>query len=145
MDFEHTSDYKKVKEAILCKYEINKETYRLRFRASTVLKGETPKELQARLKDLYEKCMMPKQKTKEEIGDTIVLEQFLDVLNPELRTWIQEHNPASSIQAAELADAFIAARRTYRGYQPGQSTRTFSPSSKPEGVWSLPEPQSYEH
>ena len=35
------------------------------------------------------------EKTKEQIGDAIVLEQFLHILNPELRVWVKEHNPPS--------------------------------------------------
>lgn len=58
----------------------------MRFRATTVEEKETPRELQTRLKDLYDKWMVPKEKTKEQIGDAIVMEQFLRVLNPDLCT-----------------------------------------------------------
>ncbi|XP_053733793.1 uncharacterized protein LOC128766297 [Synchiropus splendidus] len=116
MDIDDTLDYGKVKSAVLQKFEICAETYRRRFRSSVPGEEETPKELQARLKDLYDKWMAPKTKTKEEIGDIIVLEQFLKVLNPELRTWIKERDPKSSKEAAELAEAFLAARR--RDYHP---------------------------
>ncbi len=47
-----TPDYKAVKQAILAKYEINSETYRLRFRARETLE-ETPRELYVRLKDFF--------------------------------------------------------------------------------------------
>ena len=96
MDILDTMDYGKVKNAVLYKFEINPDTYRLRFRTSVVGEDETPKELQARLRDLYEKWMNPKEKTKEQVGDAIVMEQFLRVLNPELRTLVREHNPATS-------------------------------------------------
>lgn len=47
MDIEETMDYVKVKNAVMHKYEINAESYRLRFRSSKLEDDETPKELQA--------------------------------------------------------------------------------------------------
>ncbi|XP_035482881.1 zinc finger protein 446-like [Scophthalmus maximus] len=106
MDFDDTMDYAKVKRAIFDKFEISTETYRFRFRSTSAEEEETPKELHRRLKDLYDKWMVPKEKTKEQIGDAIVMEQFLRVLKPDLRTWVKERYPTTSTQAAELAEAF---------------------------------------
>ncbi|CAI5694735.1 unnamed protein product [Oreochromis niloticus] len=52
--------YDKVKAAILSKYDVNPETYRQRFRSLEVRPDENPKELYARLKDLYRKLIQPK-------------------------------------------------------------------------------------
>lgn len=106
MDIDETMNYNKVKCAVLKKFQINAETYRLKFRSCELGEEETPKELQVRLKELYYKWMDPKAKTKEQIGDTIILEQFLKVLNPELCTWIKERNPKTSQDAADLTEAF---------------------------------------
>ncbi|XP_067442125.1 uncharacterized protein [Thunnus thynnus] len=132
MDIDDTMDYAKVKCAVLKKFEISAETYRVRFRSSVPAEEETPRELQVRLKDLYDKWMAPKEKTKEQIGDTIIMEQFLKVLNPELRTWIKERNPKTSKEAAELAEAFLAARRPSKEYLPAKS-RPPTPLGKPIG------------
>ncbi|XP_076844741.1 uncharacterized protein LOC143489530 [Brachyhypopomus gauderio] len=110
MDADDTGDYSKIKQAILQKYEINKETYRQRFRDCTVQDDETPRELFTRLKSLYEKWMMPNEKTKGEIGETIILEQYLSMVSPELRRWIVERSPSSAEEAVEMAEAFAAAR-----------------------------------
>uniref|UniRef100_A0A3B1ICL7 SCAN box domain-containing protein n=1 Tax=Astyanax mexicanus TaxID=7994 RepID=A0A3B1ICL7_ASTMX len=99
---------------------INPETYRQRFRKDGVLRGETPKELFTRLSGLYARWMRPEGKTKEEIGQTIVLEQFLNMINPELRSWIIERSPASPQQAIEMAEASIAARRAERDFHLGK-------------------------
>uniref|UniRef100_A0AAR2M5E7 SCAN box domain-containing protein n=1 Tax=Pygocentrus nattereri TaxID=42514 RepID=A0AAR2M5E7_PYGNA len=72
------------------KFEISPETYRLRFRNDVVGEDESPRELYVRIKGLYEKWMLPNTKTKEQIGETIILEQFLKVVNPDLRSWILE-------------------------------------------------------
>uniref|UniRef100_A0AAR2JZZ1 SCAN box domain-containing protein n=1 Tax=Pygocentrus nattereri TaxID=42514 RepID=A0AAR2JZZ1_PYGNA len=71
-------DYQKVKNAVLRKYEINKETYRQHFRDCAV----------------------------RQIGDTIIMEQYLKMVNPELCSWIIEHSPTSTDQAVTLAEAY---------------------------------------
>lgn len=119
MNIDDSRDYSKVKQAILDKYEINAETFRQRFRAKFILEGETAKELQARLKDLFEKWLSPMSKTKEQICEQIILEQFLDMLNPDLQVWVRERAPQSSVEAATLVETFVAARRSRRGYQLG--------------------------
>lgn len=95
MDSEDSLNYDDVKQAIL---------------------GKFPRELQVKLKDLYKKWMTLKHRMKEEMGDQIVLEQYLKLLNPETRTWVKQNNPSSYKHAAEMAEAFMAVRRSL--YQP---------------------------
>lgn len=109
MDQDDALEYEWVKEAILDKY-INKETYRLQFRGTQVGEEETPKELYVRLRDLYQRWVQPQHHTKEQIGETIILEQFLRLVSPELQVWIRERNPVSAADAATLADVFVSAR-----------------------------------
>ncbi|XP_047217803.1 uncharacterized protein LOC124866168 [Girardinichthys multiradiatus] len=111
MDVDDALDYDKVKSAILSKYDINPESYRQKFRSLEVKPDENPRELYARLKELYGKWMQPRGKTIHDIGETIILEQFLRMLSPELQVWIREHKPGSAMKAAELADVFATARK----------------------------------
>ncbi|KAL2096319.1 hypothetical protein ACEWY4_008467 [Coilia grayii] len=134
MDIHDTMDYAKVKDAILNKFEIDHDTYRHRFRSMTLMDGETARELQARLCDLYNKWMRPEQKTKAEIGDAIILEQFLRMLNPELRIWVKERNPQSSKEAADLAEAYVGARRHRGTIQLGAHDTTGRRSHAPQSV-----------
>ncbi|KAL2099317.1 hypothetical protein ACEWY4_005797 [Coilia grayii] len=60
--------------------------------------------------DLYRKWVRPVGKTSEEIGEIIVLEQYLHTLAPDIRVWVKEHNLATGQQAADLVEAFLAAR-----------------------------------
>lgn len=106
-----TLDYDRVKGAILSKYDIKPETYRQRFRSLEVSPDESPKELYARIKELYGKWIQPKGKTTQEIGEMIMLEQYLRMVSPELQIWIREHDPGSAMEAAKLADVFVAAWR----------------------------------
>uniref|UniRef100_A0A673ICM5 CCHC-type domain-containing protein n=1 Tax=Sinocyclocheilus rhinocerous TaxID=307959 RepID=A0A673ICM5_9TELE len=107
MEPDNSLNYDCVKQVILDKFEINPENFRQRFRAD-----ETLRELYVRLKDLYEKWMVPSRRTKQEIGDQIVLEQFLKELNPEARMWVKQNSPTSCKQAAEMVETFMAARRS---------------------------------
>ena len=117
MDIVEAMEYSMVKEAILAKYEISEEIYRQRFREPEGRPGETPKELYNRLKDLYRKWIKPAEKTVEEVGEILILEQYLRTLAPEVRVWVKEHNPATGQQAAELVEAFLAARRGPRAFR----------------------------
>uniref|UniRef100_A0A8C7Y906 Uncharacterized protein n=1 Tax=Oryzias sinensis TaxID=183150 RepID=A0A8C7Y906_9TELE len=111
MDFDESQDYEKVKTAILHKYDINTESYRQRFRSLEVGPEETPKELYARLKELYDKWIQPKGKTTKEIAEIIIMEQYLRMVSPELQIWIKEHGPNSAAEVASLAEVFVAARK----------------------------------
>lgn len=160
MDIEETLDYDQVKSAILSKYAINPETYRQRFRSLEIEPGETPKELYVRLRELYEKWVQPKEKPVEAVGEVIILEQYLRMLSPELQVWVREHNPGTAVQAASLADVFVAARSrsqvwsfAQRGNRENRSSSIFgrgegkfnSSSKKPKVIdsqFSRPLPQS---
>lgn len=114
MDMKDSDNYGKVKAAILSKFEITPDTYRRRFRSLKIESGETPQELYVRLKDLFVKWVKPGTSTVEEITETIILEQFLRMLQPELEIWIREHDPKTAAEAARLAEVFTSARKESR-------------------------------
>lgn len=80
MDEDTANSYKDLKEALLMKFDISPKTYRRRFRASTTPPGETPRETYHRLKHLYRRWIKPEERTKEEVGEIVILEQLLRVL-----------------------------------------------------------------
>lgn len=110
MNIAESQNYEKVKAAIFNEYNVNPEGHRLKFRSSEVGRDETPKELYIRLKELYLKWVQPHNRTKEEIEEVIVLEQFLHMLSPDLQIWIKERRPKSASEAAALVDVFMSAR-----------------------------------
>lgn len=71
-------------------------------------KEETPKELHVHLRDLFQRWVQPQWHNKEEIKQTIILEQFLHLVSPKLQVWINDRNPTSAVNAAALADVFVA-------------------------------------
>lgn len=111
MDPVHTQSYDALKIAILKKYEINAETYRQRFRNLNTHPDESPQELYTRLKDLFCKWVNFSTSSKEGIMETLVLEQYLRVLYPEVRTWVKERGPATAEEAAGLVESYISAHK----------------------------------
>nr|XP_033961681.1 uncharacterized protein LOC117463527 [Pseudochaenichthys georgianus] len=111
MDEDMSNCYPDLREALLVKFDISPETYRQRFRATSSPPGETPTESYHRLKGLYRRSMRPEQKSKEQMGETIILEQLLQVLPPDTRTWVKEHEPEDGLIASKLAMQFLNARK----------------------------------
>ncbi|KAL6465843.1 hypothetical protein MHYP_G00259760 [Metynnis hypsauchen] len=111
MDSAEALDYEKLKDAIMAKFNINRETYRVSFRTTEGKGEESPRELYVRLRDLYQRWVQPQKRTKEEIGEMIIMEQFFRLLSPDLQVWIKERDPKSASEAASFADVFVAARR----------------------------------
>lgn len=109
MDEEQSESYEAVKAAVLMKFNVTEETYRQRFRSTIVPVGENVRETYNRIKGHYKRWMRPNSRTKEQIGETIVLEQYLRVLHPDIRTWVKEHNPQTGEEAAALAERYTAA------------------------------------
>ncbi|XP_073714444.1 uncharacterized protein [Misgurnus anguillicaudatus] len=109
MDPVRAQDYDSVKAAILKKYEIRAETFRQRFRNLNTSVDESPQELYTRLKGLFCKWVNYDSSTKKDIMETLVLEQYLQVLHPDVRTWVKEGDPATAEEAASLVEAYIKA------------------------------------
>ncbi|XP_039525008.1 uncharacterized protein LOC120477466 [Pimephales promelas] len=137
-----TQDYDQLKEAILKKYEISTETYRLRFRSLTTPVNESPQELYTRLKDLFSKWVQFNQSSKDNIMEAMVLEQFLRVLYPEVRTWVKEHNPITAGQAANLVEAYISARKGSGHFQYAGVLQATKGKSEGMGAWSSSKSQA---
>ena len=103
-------DYDQLKAAILKRYDVNQETYRLRFREAKREPEESYSEMAIRLADLGEKWTKDCSSV-EEIRDLMVLEQFIRSLTPEIRMWVRERKPKKVADAAQLADQFAQARK----------------------------------
>ncbi|XP_043090122.1 uncharacterized protein LOC122340939, partial [Puntigrus tetrazona] len=111
MDEQRAGNYEDIKAAVLAKYNVTEETYRLRFRGLTIPSGESVRETYTRIKGLYKRWMRPETKTKDQIAETIILEQYLRMLRPDVRVWVKENQPQTGEEAARLAERYIAAHR----------------------------------
>lgn len=79
------------------------------FREPDIRPNENPGEFYNHLKDLYEKWIQPENRTKEQVGEILILEQFYHSLSPELRVWVKERDPELARDAAQLVETFLAA------------------------------------
>ena len=95
-----STEYEKVKKAILRRYQINKETHRLRFQQDRRKSEESHCEQADCLWDHFEKCTTKRDIPLEEV---ILLEQFIWCVPEDLAAWIKEKMPTSVRQAVELA------------------------------------------
>lgn len=87
------------------------------FREPDIRPGETPRELYTRLKDLFHKWIPPATKTINEVGEILIVEQFLQTLIPDIRVWVKEHDPQDGQRSAELVENVLAARRGHKTFQ----------------------------
>ena len=110
MSSEEAVDYERVKAAILKRYDINEETYRLRFRSVMKSLDESHREVAVRVKDLAKKWLK-QQATAEAVVEVVAQEQLLNTLPSNVRVWVRERKPTTCLEAGQLADDYAQARR----------------------------------
>ena len=125
MPADQAGDYGELKAAILCRYNINEETYRQRFRTAKLGDGETPRELATRLCDLALRLTKDCH-TAAEVRELVVKEQLLNTLPEDVRLWVSERNkPTTSAEAGQLAEDYLQARKMTLGkVKPESETRS---------------------
>ena len=77
--------------------------------------------------------MKPAQKTLDEVGEVLILEQFFRTLAPEVRVWVKEHNPKNGQEAAQMVEAFLSARRGPKVFRHDRNHRPTTPKGKSGG------------
>ena len=106
---EKSTKYDEVKHAILQRYNVNSETYRLRFRNDSYKPGESRHEYFNRLEEHYQRWT---KSQGMELRDLIILEQFLHGVSIDLSVWLKERKPKSAKEAAQVADDYVLFRGT---------------------------------
>nr|XP_034963297.1 zinc finger protein 397-like isoform X1 [Zootoca vivipara] len=102
-------DYRKVKAAILRGAALRTEAERQHFRHFCCQQVEDPRRIHLQLQDLCHQWLKPERRSKEQILELLVLEQFLASLPPKLQSWIRAGGPESCSQAVALAEEFLIA------------------------------------
>ncbi|XP_037371540.1 LOW QUALITY PROTEIN: zinc finger protein 446 [Talpa occidentalis] len=80
------------------------EAARQLFRGFRYRDAAGPREALARLRELCRRWLRPEARSKEQMLELLVLEQFLGALPPEIRAWVQGQRPGSPEEAAALVE-----------------------------------------
>ncbi|XP_041911257.1 piggyBac transposable element-derived protein 1-like [Arvicola amphibius] len=118
-----------------------RELYRLRIRQFCYQEALGPREAVAQLWELCHQWLRPDTRSKEQILELVVLEQFLTILPKELRGWVQMYRLQSVDEPATLLEN-LAPEHGDTGQQrpaqhnrcPEQHRRSASCSYRTEGV-----------
>uniref|UniRef100_A0A8C5RMD1 Uncharacterized protein n=1 Tax=Laticauda laticaudata TaxID=8630 RepID=A0A8C5RMD1_LATLA len=97
----------KVKEEIQEEGTAGLETQRLHFRQFGYQEAKGPREVCNHLWELGNLWLQPERHTKEQILELVVLEQFLNILPPQIQSWLREVEPENCTQAVALAEDFL--------------------------------------
>ncbi|XP_058841918.1 zinc finger protein 444-like [Acipenser ruthenus] len=99
-------DYPQVKAAILQRLNITPETHCRRFRTYKRPEGTRPRIAAQQLWDHLTRWLRPTERTTQQIMESVGVDQFLEVLEPETRAWVARHSLETMDKAVELAEAF---------------------------------------
>ncbi|XP_061444066.1 zinc finger protein 397-like isoform X2 [Rhineura floridana] len=100
-------DHGKVKATALQDSSSVAETQRQRFRQFHYQEAEGPRKVCSRLRELCHRWLEPESRTKEQILELLILEQFLTVLPKEIQNRVRERGPETCAQAVALAEGFL--------------------------------------
>nr|XP_045002278.1 zinc finger protein 202 [Jaculus jaculus]XP_045002279.1 zinc finger protein 202 [Jaculus jaculus]XP_045002280.1 zinc finger protein 202 [Jaculus jaculus] len=97
-------DFTATPESILQKDDPVLETSHQNFRRFRYQEAASPREALIRLRELCHQWLRPERRTKEQILELLVLEQFLTVLPGELQSWVRGQRPESGEEAVTLVE-----------------------------------------
>ncbi|XP_042306644.1 zinc finger and SCAN domain-containing protein 30-like [Sceloporus undulatus] len=104
-------DYGKVKAAILRQDALRMELQRQHFRQFCCPEVEDPRRIHSQVQELCHRWLKPERRSKEQILEVLILEQFLASLPPDLQNWIRAGGPDTCSQAVALVEDFMMSQR----------------------------------
>lgn len=98
---------KKDQTAILGEGGMVMETARQGFRWFRYQEAAGPRKAYGQLRELCRLWLKPESRSKEQILELLVLEQFLAVLPQEIQSWVWQQHPETCTQAVALVENFL--------------------------------------
>ncbi|KAJ8019513.1 hypothetical protein HOLleu_41143 [Holothuria leucospilota] len=123
---EDLQDYQKVKSAILEKYQLDADAYRMKFRSSKRREGQTYKEWITHIGDMFDKWMKTSgvNNVCSEMRDVLILEHAFNMLPQDLSIKLRESNPPTAKILADRADDYEVASLAIKGKFHGSQSRS---------------------
>ncbi|MPC32486.1 hypothetical protein E2C01_025797 [Portunus trituberculatus] len=101
---ETTEDYDTLKKSLLTGFKKTADGYGLDFRIAKIRDGENYSQFPVHLTRLFQSWLEASQvpENLHSLKEFMILDQFLALLNPDIRTFIKEHRPSSLVRACSL-------------------------------------------
>ncbi|KAF7235572.1 hypothetical protein EYD10_17601 [Varanus komodoensis] len=106
-DSEVKANEGKAQEATLEEGGIVMETARQGFRWFRYQEAEGPRNAYGQLRELCRLWLKPESRSKEQMLELLVLEQFLAILPQEIQSWVWQQHPETCAQAVDLVENFL--------------------------------------
>lgn len=113
------------------------ELSRQSFRRFCYQEVSGPQEALSRLQQLCRQWLQPELHTKEQILELLVLEQFLNILPPEIQARIRHRCPVSSKEIVTLVEDFQRAAKRPKQWVRRALFRGHQDFFHLDGIWSL--------
>uniref|UniRef100_A0A3Q3WUY4 SCAN box domain-containing protein n=1 Tax=Mola mola TaxID=94237 RepID=A0A3Q3WUY4_MOLML len=72
-------------------------------------------------------------RTKEQVGEILILEQFCHILSSELRVWVMERDPHSTREETQILEIFLEDQQVSKSYQLEAPAKAIAAQGKPLG------------
>ncbi|XP_014382504.1 zinc finger protein 773-like [Alligator sinensis] len=116
------------------------ETWRKRFRSLRYLKAKGPWEVCSRLQELGRRWLEPQHRSKEQILELVVLEQFLAILPREMQSWEWGPGVETCAEALALAEGYQLQQKEDEKLRVTVSVKVKEVSDKMQSTAALQEP-----
>lgn len=123
MDLEDARDYKKLKTALLKRFQMTDEGFKDKFRSARPVTGESFSEFVTRIQGYLNRWLELAEvaKTYDAVHDLMIEEQVLNICTPDLKIHIMEKKPKTLKDMSTHAEQFLKAHGKLYGKWSSQS------------------------